>query len=125
MRRTMLLLVVGLWSCSTAVTSMRDQIRDLDGHSADDVIRALGRPTTRYSLPESRHVVFVYDAQRTDRGRSALAAAGLMLSGVGSGLSGQAPMAKPHPAAVTACRFELELGDDGRLVAVTERGDGC
>ncbi len=97
---------------------MHDRIQQLQGHSADDVIRELGAPAGQYELPQSRHAVYVYEAERLHRG----SAAGTVLAGMGSGMSGQPNTVRPRNV---SCRFELEFGDDGKLLGATQRGEGC
>jgi len=117
MRGAATVLLVSL-ACATAVSSMRERIQQLQGHSADDVIRELGAPVGQYQLPQSRHVVYVYEAQRVHRG----SVAGTMLSGMGSGMTGQPNTVQPRNV---SCQFELEFGDDGKLLGTTQRGEGC
>lgn len=119
MRLALCLLGLLALSCSNAVTATRASLEDLRGHHGDDVIRALGRPSGGWRLPESRHVVLIYDAQRVHKG----SVVGTILSGMGSGMTGRAPaVSGPH---AISCRFELEFDDQDRLVGVTERGEGC
>jgi hypothetical protein len=116
--RGLLLGIAAVAGCATAVDSTRGHIEKMQGRSVDDVIRELGAPAGQYALPQSGHVVYVYDAQRLHKG----SAVGTILGGAGSGMTGQPNTVQPRKV---SCRFELEFGDDGRLLRTTERGEGC